>query len=269
MLLFLLKLIAQLPLSVLRALGSALGWLAYHLSSKTRHTVAQNLAQAQQSISPQTATQNNMRGLFDMLWVWFTPASTVAHRCEVVDASMHTALNGAQATILLTPHLGCFEALAKWIATQTPLTAMYRRPDKPWLAALVETARNTPNLTMAPADAGGVRLALKTLKAGGTLGILPDQVPRRGEGVWLPWFGREAYTITLPAKLQQAMQARVFIVAALPTAAGWGMVCEPVTIKPDLNAEQLSAQLNLALERMVLRAPQDYAWTYKRYTHIQ
>ncbi len=265
MLLFLLKLIAKLPLPLLRSLGSAVGWAAYHATGSIRSVVAQNLAQAQLSIRTLAAVQANARGLFDMAWVWFNPAAAVAARCTVADAMLAKALDGSQATLLLTPHLGCFEALAKWISLQTPLTAMYRRPDKPWMAALVEAARNTPNLRMAPADAGGVRLALKTLKAGGTLGILPDQVPKQGEGVWLPWFGRDAYTITLPAKLQQATQARVFVVAALPSAAGWRMVCEPVDVPHHLNAEQLTLHLNQALERLVLSAPLDYAWSYKRY----
>jgi KDO2-lipid IV(A) lauroyltransferase len=241
------------------------GFVAFHLSPSTRAEVANNIAQAQLTISPVAAAQATVSGLFEMLWVWFHPARAVAARCTVKDAAVHKALDGSQATILLTPHLGCFEALAKWISVQTPLTAMYRRPDKAWLASFVETARQTPRLTMAPADASGVRTALKTLKSGGTLGILPDQVPRQGEGVWLPWFGREAYTINLPAKLQQAVHARVFIVAALPTRAGWEIACDPVELPAGLDAEQLSLHLNQALERMVLRAPQHYAWSYKRY----
>jgi Kdo2-lipid IVA lauroyltransferase/acyltransferase len=121
---------------------------------------------------------------------------------------------------------------------------------------------------MAPADASGVRMALKTLKNKGTLGILPDQVPKKGEGVWLPWFGRDAYTITLPAKLQASTQAAMYIVCALPNATGWDMVCDPVDVPEGLNTEQLTLHLNQALERMVLRAPLDYAWSYKRYKDI-
>jgi KDO2-lipid IV(A) lauroyltransferase len=265
MLHFLLKLIAKLPLNWLRTLGSGMGFIAWHGSRRPSEAVVENLSQAQLDIAPQAALKANARGLLEMVWVWFNPAASVAQRCTVVDASIHQALDGSQATLLLTPHLGCFEALAKWISTQTPLTAMYRRPDKPWLATLIELARHTSHLTMAPADASGVRTALKTLKQRGVLGILPDQVPKQGEGAWLPWFGREAYTITLPAKLQQTVQARVYIVAALPNASGWDIVCDPVDVPTDLDALQLTLHLNQALERMVRRAPLHYAWTYKRY----
>ncbi len=268
MLLIVLKCLAVLPLAMLRALGTVAGCLVFLVSGKVRRTVTANLAQAGLKLPVGSVVQASARSAIDMIWVWFNPAHAVAARCIVVDVSVREALNQTQATLLLTPHLGCFEALAKWVSVQTPLTAMYRRPDKAWLAQLIETARDTPQLTMARADASGVRLALKTLKTGGTLGILPDQAPRKGEGVWLPWFGRDAYTITLPAKLQVATAARIFILAALPCQqplAGWRIVCEPIEVPSDLSAEQVTLHLNQALERMVLRDPLHYAWSYKRY----
>lgn len=259
------RLLAKLPLHSVRRLGSLLGTLVYCASAPTRAVVCSNLAQAQLAIHPKAVIQANVRGLLEMVWVWFNPASRVAARCTVGDPALVAALHSGHPTILLTPHLGCFEALAKWVSQQAPLTAMYRRPTKRWLAALLDAARKTPQLTMASADASGVRLALKTLKSGGLLGILPDQVPKQGEGVWLPWFGREAYTITLPAKLQLATQARVFVLAALPTASGWRIESYPVNVPQNLSAVALTAHLNQALEHMVRRSPQHYAWSYKRY----
>jgi Kdo2-lipid IVA lauroyltransferase/acyltransferase len=286
------RLFAKLPLSALRGLGTAAGTLAYAASAQLRRSVADNLRQAgllkplgllspivpKAVIPPQTmvrrVVQASARAGADMVWVWFNPPATVAARCWVDAAStaaVQAALAGKHPTLLLTPHLGCFEVLAKWFATQAPLTALYRPPNKPWVAALLAAARSVPQLTMARADAGGVRTALKTLKNGGVLGILPDQAPRHGEGVWLPWFGRDAYTITLPAKLQAATGARVFILAALPCdasrgkPAGWRIVCEPVAVPEGRSAEQVTLHLNQTMERLVLRNPMHYAWSYRRY----
>jgi Kdo2-lipid IVA lauroyltransferase/acyltransferase len=266
MLLFLLKLIAKLPLSLLRAIASALGTVAYHCSKRLRSTVAENLAQAKLTLDVKTVIQAIARGAADMVWVWFNPQAAVAAKVTVIDTvPLQKALSGEQACMVITPHIGCFEALAKWYTSIHPMTAMYRRPDKAWVAQIIESARVAPNLSMAPADASGVRMALKTLKNRGTLGILPDQVPKQGEGVWLPWFGRDAYTITLPAKLHASTGAAMYIVCALPSAAGWEMICDPVDVPDNLTAEQLTLHLNQALERMVLRSPLHYAWSYKRY----
>jgi Kdo2-lipid IVA lauroyltransferase/acyltransferase len=269
MLLFFLKLIAKLPLRLLRAVAGALGAIAYLCSQKLRATVTENLAQAGVKLDAKTVIQATARGAADMIWVWFNPQAAVAAKVTVIDLEpLGKALSGEQACMVITPHLGCFEALAKWYTSIHPMTAMYRRPDKAWVAQIIESARAAPQLSMAPADASGVRMALKTLKHQGTLGILPDQVPKQGEGVWLPWFGRNAYTITLPAKLHASTGAAMYIVCALPNATGWDMVCDPVRAPDGLSAEQLTAHLNQALERMVLRAPLHYAWSYKRYKAI-
>jgi KDO2-lipid IV(A) lauroyltransferase len=228
--------------------------------------VTDNLAQAGLALDVKTVIQAIARGAADMVWVWFNPQAAVAAKVTVIDTqALNKALSGEQACMVITPHIGCFEALAKWYTSIHPMTAMYRRPDKAWIAHIIESARVAPKLSMAPADASGVRMALKTLKNRGTLGILPDQVPKQGEGVWLPWFGRDAYTITLPAKLHASTGAAMYIVCALPNATGWDMVCDPVDVPEGLNAEQLTLHLNQALERMVRRAPLSYAWSYKRY----
>jgi Kdo2-lipid IVA lauroyltransferase/acyltransferase len=279
LLLSVLRRFATLPVSVLRRIARFFGLVVYLVSANNRDTIDSNLSQAGVKLSVFSVTQAIAKSAVDMLWVWFHSPAQVAAKITVSPsdaAIVATALSGTHATILLTPHLGCFEALAKWIAHQTPLTAMYRRPNRAWVASFIESARTLPNLTMARADASGVRLALKTLKAGGLLGILPDQVPKQGEGIWLPWFGREAYTITLPAKLHLATQARVFIICAIPTKTGWEVLCEPVNMSENMSenvsegsdAASLTGVLNAALERTVLRAPLNYAWSYKRYKTV-
>jgi KDO2-lipid IV(A) lauroyltransferase len=267
-----LKLLAKLPLSALRVLGSGIGWVVWLASSKVRRTVAANLAQAgllgKAGLSVRRVVQANVRGLLEMVWIWFTPVTALHSRCTFEDTTQHVLkpiIDNAQATIFLTPHLGCFEVLAKWFSMQAPMTALYRRPNKPWLAKLIEVARSTPQLHMATADAHGVRLGLRALKSGGIMGILPDQAPRQGEGVWVPWFGRDAYTITLPAKLHISTGAPMVIFAALPITGGWQIVCDSVNAPAGLSAEPLTLHLNQALERMVLRDPLHYAWSYKRY----
>jgi lauroyl/myristoyl acyltransferase len=56
-------------------------------------------------------------------------------------------------------------------------------------------------LHLAAADLSGVRSLLKALKRGEAVGMLPDQAPKTGEGRWLDFFGKPAYTMTLAARL--------------------------------------------------------------------
>ena len=115
-------------------------------------------------------------------------------------------------------------------------------------------------------DAGQV-----ALKAGQAVGLLPDQVPPDGQGVWAPFFGRDAYTMTLSARLAQA--GRVQILLSWGERLGWGRGYR-VHVRPfdTVNGGPLStdpleaaAQINRAMESLVRECPAQYLWSYDRY----
>jgi KDO2-lipid IV(A) lauroyltransferase len=133
--LIVLKGVALLPLPLLRMIAKGLGTVFFYASKKTRHKVISNLTQAAllRHVSPKTVIQQLVISGFEMIWVWFNSAQTIAKKITVDEdcQSLINCLldkNNQTPRLLLTPHLGCFEALAKWITTQTALTAMYRRP---------------------------------------------------------------------------------------------------------------------------------------------
>jgi KDO2-lipid IV(A) lauroyltransferase len=114
-----------------------------------------------------------------------------------------------------------------------------------------------------------VRILARTLKKGEPIGLLPDQVPQQGEGVWAPFFGRSAYTMTLPAKLAQMGDAAIILVYAERLPAGKGFVVRFVPFDGDLSgsaAEQAGA-VNRAMEQLIARCPSQYFWSYNRYKH--
>jgi KDO2-lipid IV(A) lauroyltransferase len=170
--------------------------------------------------------------------------------------------------LFLTPHLGCFEVTAQAYAARFgPVTVLYRPARKPWLRELVATSRDRPNMTAVPTTLAGVRKMLRALRAGEAVGLLPDQVPPQGQGVWAPFFGREAYTMTLPARLAQQTGAAVLLVwgERLPGGRGYRVHVHP--LQGDLAADprQAATQVNAEMERMVRAGPHQYLWAYARY----
>ncbi len=118
--------------------------------------------------------------------------------------------------VFLTPHLGSFEVTAqayaeRYAAEHGPITVLYRPARKPWLRDLVDTARGRPGLAAAPATLAGVRQMIRALRRGEAVGLLPDQVPPEGLGVWAPFFGKPAYTMTLAARLVQQTGATLLL----------------------------------------------------------
>jgi KDO2-lipid IV(A) lauroyltransferase len=191
---------------------------------------------------------------------------------RVVKVSGWELVEGAWAAgrgiLFLTPHLGCFEITAQYYAAKKPMTALYRRPKQDWLAPLIEEGRGA-NLKLAPADLSGVRRLLKALKNGEAVGMLPDQVPGKGEGAWVPFFDRPAYTMTLAARLAQSVPGGAAVLLAyaerLHYGAGYHLKLFPLSAPLAGDLEQRTAQLNRELEALIRLCPQQYLWGYNRY----
>jgi KDO2-lipid IV(A) lauroyltransferase len=275
--LFLLRWLSRRSLRLLHALGGVLGWVAYALSPPYRHRLDAHAALAGLSPAERRASVAEAgRLVMELPRLWLRPrdqaiADPVHWQGDTLLAEM---IDRGRGVVLLTPHLGSFElsaqAYAERFGARQPMTVLYRPARQPWLRALEETARGRPGLVTAPATLSGVRAMLRALKRGETVGLLPDQVPPEGQGVWVPFFGRPAYTMTLAARLVQQTGAAVGVAIAerLPRGAGYVVrvlpMAEPL---PDAAAGEEAAALavNRSMEAVIRMKPSQYLWGYHRY----
>lgn len=268
MLVLLFRLLSLLPLPVLHFLGSALGWLVYLASPSYRRRLRDNLRAAGFGQHLCSAVAESGKAIIELPFLWCArPQRVAAHATEENWECVQEVLDAGRGIVFLTPHLGCFEITAQQIALRTPLTVMYRPPKKAALKPLIEGARARHNLHLAPANLSGVRILAKCLKRGEPIGVLPDQVPQEGEGVWADFFGRTAYTMTLPAKLAQLGRADIILVYAERRARGAGFIVRFVPFDGSLAgspAEQATT-INRAMEQLIARCPAQYFWSYNRY----
>jgi Kdo2-lipid IVA lauroyltransferase/acyltransferase len=268
MLVPLFRLLSYLPLPLLHALGCALGWLVYLLAPSYRRRLRANLALAGFQGELAQAVAEGGKSIVELPFVWCARPERVARHASVDNwALVQGLLDSGRGIVFLTPHLGCFELTAQQIALHTALTVMYRPPRQAALKPLVEGARARHNLHLAPANLAGVRVLARTLKKGQPIGLLPDQVPQEGEGVWADFFGRSAYTMTLPAKLAQMGAAAIVLVYAerLPWGRGFVVRFVPFDGKLEGGPAQQARAINLAMEQLIARCPAQYFWSYNRY----
>jgi KDO2-lipid IV(A) lauroyltransferase len=272
MLVLLFRIISVLPLPVLHAVGSALGWLVYLASPSYRRRLRTNIEQAGYGRHLHSAIAEAGKSIIELAFVWCADQARVNRHVRVEDwALVQRTLDAGQGVVFLTPHLGCFELTAQAVARERALTVMYRPPRKAALKPLVEGARARENLHLAPANLAGVRILARCLKSGEPIGILPDQVPQEGEGVWAPFFGRPAYTMTLPAKLALLGKAVIVLTYAerLPRGRGWVVRFVPFEGELSGSPSDQVAAINRAMEQLIARCPAQYFWSYNRYKRPQ
>lgn len=275
--------LARRPLRFLHALGALLGWLAYALSPSYRRRLRENAALAGLTPAQRRASVAEAgRMTAELPRLWLRPRSEpIADPVRWEGAELIEGYIAAgRGMLLLTPHMGSFEiaaqAFAERFGARMPMTVLYRPARQRWLRELEETARARPALATAPADLSGVRQLIRALRRGEAVGLLPDQVPPAGMGVWAPFFGRPAYTMTLAARLAQQTGASVGVLwgERLPRGAGYVVRALPLPValpapvpgEDEATRQQAAAAaLNLAMEAVVRLKPTQYLWGYHRY----
>jgi len=287
--LVLIRWLARRSLSTLHALGTLLGWLAYVLSATYRQRLRAHAALAGLNLAQRRAAVAQAgRMVAELPWLWLRPASRPlgdAVRWQG-DELIAQALDAGHGLVLLTPHLGCFEVCAQAIAERfgqrSTLTAMYRPARQAGLRELGENARLRPGLATVPASLAGVRQMIRALRRGEAVGLLPDQVPPEGMGVWAPFFGQPAYTMTLAQRLVQQTGAGLLLIWAERLPRGQGYALRVSALQQPLPVQAADAQpgqrgdgdalqiagatlVNQAMERLIRQCPEQYLWGYHRY----
>ena len=267
-----LKLLRFLPLPIIHGLGVILGLMSYLFNKDHRDHAIRNLKQCGLTSSDNDlnkllfkSTLENSKGALETFAIWFKPQNRVVSWVREVFGwvAVEQALKTGKGVIFLTPHLGCFEITSLYYGSQRPMAVLYRPPRQKWLLPLITNGRERGLIHLAPANAQGVKQLLQALKRGEAVGILPDQAPYEGEGEWVPFFGRAAYTMTLASKLAQKTGAQVFMAFGERLSFGRGYNIHIRAL--EAGAIATPALLNTEIEHTIKQCPAQYLWMYDRY----
>ena len=267
--------LSRWPLARLHRLGAVLGWATWFLSPSYRRRLADNAARA--GLAPaqrRQAVAEAGRMAAEVPWLWLMPAGQQMGAMVrwSDDALIRDAVQAGRGLLLLSPHLGSFEVVARATAERfgalAPVTVLYRPARKAWLRQMEESARHRPGMATAPASLAGVRQMLRALKRGEIVGLMPDQVPPLGQGVWAPFFGQPAYTMTLAARLARQTGAALGLIwcERLPRGGGFAVYMAPLAEPLPADDETAAAAvINRSMEKVIRALPTQYLWGYHRY----
>lgn len=271
-------LIGRLPLRTLHGIGDLCAGMtrlanarAYRVARRNIQLIAPEAAAAAHEHRARAVLRGTWRCALETLRFWTRSSSLNLHRARSVHGSelFEAALANRRGTIIAAPHYGNWELLNQYLASRTALAILYLAPDNATIENFLKRVRERPGVTAIRADASGVRQLLRHLHAGGVVGILPDQQPKLGDGVFAPFFGIDALSMTLLPRLAQRSGATVLFAFAERTRNGDGFDIHFQAAAAAISGTDLPtavAAMNEQVEAIALRDESQYQWTYKRFS---
>lgn len=276
------RLIGRLPWPVLHALGDALAAFWRRRNTRESRVAMRGLelafpdmpADARTALH-RAALRSTGRQTFETLRFWTRPATD---SLALIDegpgvALFDAALASGRGLIVAAPHHGNWELLNRWLAMKTPLAILYAPPESAtvdgFLRRVRESQGDAGRVEQVRAEGIGIRQLFKRLQGGGVVGILPDQQPKQGDGVWAPFFGVPAQTMTLVGRLAERTGATVLYAWCERQGDGPRFTLHVEAAPGDIASEDAlmsATALNAGIEALVRRAPAQYQWTYKRWS---
>ena len=265
-------LVSLIPLFFIQLIGVLIGHLFNFLNLRSRDILVDNLTNSNiysNKSDLKRAINTNIgetgKTILEAFAIWTSKEKRILGWIKEVKGldAIEKAQKNKKGIIFLTPHLGCYEITSIYYGSKFPLTVLYRPPRQKWLINLIKKGRQKGFQTLAPTDRSGVKKILSALKKNEAIGILPDQAANKGEGEWVDFFGRPAYTMVLVSKLVNKTGANVIMTFGERLGNGKGFKIHFETIDPD--AVSTPSKLNKLLEREIRKAPTQYLWNYDKH----
>lgn len=271
--------VGRLPWPIGLWLGRRVGDLAFLVLGRRRRTALENLAVAFPELAAVARGRLCRRAWQHLGMMVVELCATLARPLEQIlgritfDGLPH--LRGVMEThgraLVATAHLGNWELLAAaHRLTGYPLAIVVRPLDAPWLNALADRLRRKTGVALIE-KRGALRSVLASLRQGGLVGILLDQNAARGEGVFVPFFGRPASTSKSLAVLAVRTGTPVVPIFIRREADGRHRVtvCPPLPPPASNETEaavvELTARCTRAIEAAVREAPEQWLWVHRRW----
>ena len=262
-----------IPLKANHSFGTLLGHLLFIFNSDAKNASRQNLEicfpnldQVDLKALLKKSLIETGKNLTESGLIWNQSFKENANLIRNINGEQY--LNNSKKTILLVPHIGCWEITGRVIAEKRKVTFMYRPLRSEKQNEYLFARRNQGNLTMASADKSGILKIQRALSNGELVGMLPDQDPGEDGGIMAPFFNKEVNTMTLLARLTQKHNAQVLMFWAkrLDKGRGYDLNFEPVNMcKDGDDLESYVKVMNKSIESLVRKTPEQYMWGYKRF----
>ena len=267
------RLLAMLPLTVVRAMGKLLGWVLYALVASRRRVVTINLSLCFPELSPD-AIRSLARQTFvyfaqawlDRSWVWHAPRSWILRRVAFTGATHELA--GTEPTVVFVPHFVGMDAAWGAVALRIPRpsTTIYTDQSNKLIDRWILRGRRRWGNMRLFARIEGVKPIVAAIRAGQPLYLLPDMDFGPQESIFVPFFGVPTATVPSLARFARLGRAKVVSAVVSMTATGYEVKVLPAWENfPTDDVVADTTLMNEKLESYIRQQPAQYFWVHKRF----
>lgn len=272
------NLISPLSLRAHHLIGSSIGFILFYFNNRNRHIAKVNIDLCFPGLSEQEKRQllkksliENGKTLIECFWLWRHPKQVLSNllgstknKNLLTNANDHTL-----GTIFVTPHFGSWEFIGLLTAAHSDLLILYAPPKSKYVNELSCVGRMSTGGKVISTEELNLKKLMQHLKSGGSVGILPDQVPDGNGGVYSNFYGRKSYTSTLVCKLANKLNCQVVFCYALrkhkPNLHYDAYYIQADNDISDNDIEVATSTLNQTIEKLINQCPEQYIWGYKRF----
>lgn len=272
----LVKLAYRLPAPITYWISLLFSRLNFALNGKATRIMRANLQicypelKAQQINQEILSVNRQSAHLFnELITAWFADRAKLESHIQQVhnQALINEIVEKQGSVIIAVAHIGNWEYLWQWIQLNYPAFGMYQPAKFEQLDKIIFESRTKFGGKAFSTDPRGIMGLLRELKKGGVMMILPDQAPREGAGIYSPFFGQPAYTMTLLHKLLSKSQANLLFGNCIRNKDGsFDIYLEkPQFDYSNRSVEEFNQQMNQQLESIINKWKEQYQWSYKRF----
>ncbi|MDH5389171.1 MAG: lysophospholipid acyltransferase family protein [Gammaproteobacteria bacterium] len=272
-----LALTSYMPLKLAHLIGGFIGWIYQIKHSKIKNIALANIQKCFPELNPEQQHQLVQDSLLEtgkliseIGIIWGRSSHSVLALIKEVEGEelIHQARQQGQGVLLAIPHIGSWEMVGLYCAKHFPMTTLYRPPKVKGFDQKIHQARQRTGATLVPTDNSGVRALSKALKNAELVGMLPDQEPSMGNGLFAPFFNVPAYTMTLLPKMATKFNCQVIYTYAqrLPASQGFKLIFRASSGSfANKSLQEATELMNGDIEKLVRECPSQYQWIYKRF----
>lgn len=265
---------AQLPYSVLYAFGLFVGEVGYWVLPKRRHIAETNLTlcfteltDAQRKRLLRQSFHAAGIGVLEMGLAWWASDQKMLSLVDIEGQKfIDEARQAGQGVVLLMAHLTTLEILGRFLPLVVPYSVLIRRQKNKLFDAMSLRCRNRYMQSCIIHD--DPKSMLKALRRGNVVAFLPDQDYGIKNGVFVPFFGIPAATVTATAKLARFNDVRIVPTFCYRQKKGrhYRLIFQQA-LRYDQNQtiKEATAKINHVIEDAILVAPEQYLWGHRRF----